>query len=203
MTVYAADTAASRQLAIFRAHGWRLLLSPGKKPREGFGYALDNGAWGAHVRGLPFDEAAFTAHLDHASGADWCVLPDKVGLGHDSLAYSLGWCDRVSCPQLLAVQDGVTPDDIASIMVTPIIGVFLGGTTHWKEQWMSRWGAFCRSRSLLFHVGRVNTRRRLQWAWQAGATSIDGSGVSRFAIHAGKVAEWIPAIKSQLFLAVG
>jgi hypothetical protein len=82
---------------------------------------------------------------------------------------------------LLAVQDGMTEPDIAPF-VGPSVGVFLGGSTPWKISHMERWGTFCRSRAVYYHVARVNTARRVHQATAAGCDSMDGSSGTRFAV---------------------
>ena len=58
--VYASRTGTRRALDLFRSWGWRILVSArGVVRTEGFAYALDNGAWTAHAKGEPFDDAAF------------------------------------------------------------------------------------------------------------------------------------------------
>lgn len=134
MICYASRTGTRRNLASLKWADWRLLLSRGETwcPPD-FRYALDNGAWGDFVAGRPFDEDAFEETLDRwGSGADWIVLPDIVAGGLDSLALSIRWMNRCLSTAglvLLAVQDGMTPADVAHI-VGPSVGIFLGGSTE-------------------------------------------------------------------------
>jgi hypothetical protein len=187
MICYASRTGTRRNLAALRAHDWRLLVSrAGAWRTEGFrNYALDNGAWADHRAGTAFDGDAFERLLDRlGAGADWVVLPDIVAGGLASLDLSVRWLNRclAVCPLvLLAVQDGMNEADVASV-VGCSVGVFLGGSTAWKLATMLDWGAFCRARALHYHVARVNTARRFRMAHAAGATSVDGSSVTRYAV---------------------
>lgn len=150
---------------------------------EGFKYALDNGAWTAHQRGEPFDVEAFERAVGWgASGADWLILPDIVAGGVESLRFSMGWAPRLAgtCPLMLAVQDGMTPADVAPL-VGDDIGIALGGSTQWKEATARLWGRLARETGARFHVLRVNTARRIRICRDAGAHSFDGSSVTRFA----------------------
>lgn len=79
----------------------------------------------------------------------------------------------------LGIVAGMTTDDLAPI-VGPSVGIFLGGSTEWKEAEMKRWGDFCRARKIHYHVARVNTLRRFGKAAGAFATSSDGSSATRF-----------------------
>ena len=151
---------------------------------EGFAYALDNGAWSAYTQGRPFDEAAFaTALRIMGPGADWTVLPDIVMGGPASLAKSLGWMQRVldQTPRsLLAVQDGMVPEDVRAFLGARV-GIFVGGSTAWKESTIGVWSALGREVGCWVHVGRVNTARRIAICTAEGATSFDGTSASRFA----------------------
>lgn len=184
MIAYASRTGTRRNLAALRGAGWRLLVSArGVLRNEGFPYALDNGAWTAFQKGEPFDVPAFEKAVAWgADGADWLILPDIVGGGLDSLRFSMEWAPRLDgvCPLLLAVQDGMTPADVESI-VGPHLGIALGGATEWKEATLAAWGALSRRVGAYFHVLRVNSCRRIDLCRDAGADSFDGSSVSRFA----------------------
>jgi hypothetical protein len=186
MIAYASRTGTRRNLAALRAAGWRLLVSAGSRLRtEGFGYALDNGAWSCHQRGCPFDERAFERAVERlGADADWIVLPDIVAGGHASLRYSLAWLPRLEGlrrPLLLAVQDGMAPADVAPLFGSGL-GIFVGGSTPWKLATALTWGRLARARGCWCHVGRVNTARRIRLCAAAGADSFDGSSASRFAL---------------------
>jgi hypothetical protein len=151
---------------------------------EGFPYALDNGAWYAFANKLPFDGESFLAAFDKlGQGADFVVLPDIVAGGERSLEFSMNWSYRLdrSCPQLLAVQDGMTAH-----MVSPLVGsdrgIFVGGTDEFKETSLPIWSQLARERQCYLHVGRVNTARRVALCNAANADSFDGSSASRYAV---------------------
>src|SRR5262249_44400269 len=103
MIAYANYTTTRRNLALL-VRDWRLLIAPSSRvprsgPAPGFPYAIDNGAWTAHVKGLPFDGEAFTGLLDRlAAAADFIVIPDIVAGGLASLAFSLSWRARGLSP---------------------------------------------------------------------------------------------------------
>lgn len=184
MICYASRTGTRRNLAALRAAGWRLLISrAGVWRTEGFRYALDNGAWSDFQQGKQFDEDAFDRLLEAlGAGADWVVLPDIVAGGQRSLELSVRWTNRARaiCDLvLIAVQDGMTEADLAPF-VGPNVGIFLGGSTEWKLATMAQWGAFCAERRVHYHVARVNSRKRLIMANAAGASSMDGSNLSRY-----------------------
>lgn len=185
MLMYASRTGTRRNLAALRAHGWRLLVSPkGVLRTEGFGYALDNGAWTAFQQGEPFDGEAFIRAVDMLGhGADWLVVPDSVGDAARTFTMFEAWWPRIAGVTLLlfALQDGMVERDVEALL-RPGLGLFVGGSTEWKERTAIQWGSFARRHGLYMHVGRVNTARRVHLAVAAGAHSIDGTSASRFAV---------------------
>lgn len=183
---YASRTGTRRNLDALRAAGWRLLVSAaGVLRTEDMPYALDNGAWTAYQQGRAFDENAFRRALDKVGeGADWIVLPDIVAGGLRSLDYSLTWLERLrGFPRqlLIAVQDGMEIDDVREVL-SPVVGIFVGGSTQWKEATTGAWGSVARRRNCYLHVGRVNSVRRIRICSAAGANSIDGTSASRYAL---------------------
>lgn len=187
MIGYASRTGTRRNLAVLRDAGWGLLISAkGVLRTEGFErYVYDNGAWTSYVQGREFDEAAFLKGYEMVGEkAQFAVIPDIVAGGLKSLEFSVGWIRRLGvplCPLVLPVQDGMVVDDVRAI-VGPSVGIFIGGTTEWKEATMPLWGALARERGAHLHVGRVNSARRIHLCRACGADSFDGSSVSRFAV---------------------
>jgi hypothetical protein len=179
--MYASRTGTRRNLAEIARHGWRLLVSArGVLRTEGFRYALDNGAWTAFQRGETFDDRAFTVAVDAlGSGADFVVVPDKVGDADQTRRMADVWIPRLDGLRLyIAVQDGMTAADLPA----ECAGVFVGGSTEWKLRTAPYWRAETTRRGMLCHVARVNTERRIEWCRGFGATSVDGSSASRFAV---------------------
>lgn len=182
---YASRTGTKSTLAKMREMGWSILVSAaGVLRTEGFDvWSLDNGAWSAFQQGKPFDEDAFSRAIDKVGeGAQWVVLPDIVAGGMASLDLSLKWLDRLKgFPErlLIAVQDGMTPDDVRQYL-GPMVGIFLGGSTEWKLATMNAWGQLARRRNCYFHVGRVNSLKRINACAQAGADSFDGTSIIAF-----------------------
>jgi hypothetical protein len=120
------------------------------------------------------------------------VLPDVVGAGLESLALSLRWHAQhhaLADHWLLAVQDGMSVEQVRRVVLDlDLAGVFVGGSTAWKWSTLPDWTELGLDLGLLVHVGRVNSLRRAELCRDLGATSIDGSSVSRFAVNAAKMA---------------
>lgn len=187
---YASRTGGKRNLSALRANGFRLLIvASGVQRDEGWTqYALDNGAWAYHQRGEPFDEQRFRDLVGKfGAGADWCVLPDIVAGGVESLRLSLSWMTWVleRTPRaLIAVQDGMEIHHVEHL-IGDRIGIFVGGSTEWKLETLPMWGSL--ATRCWVHVGRVNSVRRIRMCQQAGATSFDGTSASVFSVTAKKL----------------
>ena len=191
-------TLATQEVLRSTGH-WRPLITPDALaiPQDFPGYAIDNGAWGAYTQNKPWNEEAFLRLVERRGrDADFVVLPDIVAGGDASLGKSLGYidlpCDRV----LIPVQDGMNPDLVAKFL-SPRVGIFLGGTTEFKLQTASTWGTIARAHGAYYHIGRVNSRRRMMLARHAYADSFDGTGVSRFTKYAEKMVRWLSEIQDQ------
>ena len=68
-------------------------------------------------------------------------------------------------------------------LVSERVGIFVGGSTEWKESSLPRWGELSQSSGCYLHVGRVNTMRRTRLCALAGADSYDGTSVTRWATN--------------------
>ncbi len=77
-------------------------------------------------------------------------------------------------PRALAVQDGMTPDDLDSYEA-----VFVAGSTDWKWRTARGWVDEAKARGMWAHVARVNTRDRIRHCIDIGADSADGTGIWR------------------------
>jgi hypothetical protein len=188
MMSYASNTGTRRNLDALRRHGWRVLLTP-KNPRlpPGLPFAIDNGAWSCFTQKEPFDSDGFTRLVNaHGERADFVVIPDIVCGGTRSLEFSLGWLERLRYLRkpLLALQDGMTAADVGAVLRRePKLGIFLGGSIEWKLATMYGWGTVAKAIGCWYHVGRVNTRRRIRLCAEAGATSIDGTSATMFSVN--------------------
>ncbi len=110
------------------------------------------------------------------------MLPDIVCGGLASLDLTLRWLDRLrGHPSILliAVQDGMTPPMIKPFL-GPRVGLFVGGSTEWKEATIKDWGDLAAEVGCYSHVGRVNTKRRILICAAAAVHSIDGTSVTLF-----------------------
>jgi hypothetical protein len=188
MIAYASRTGTRRNLDALRDADWRLMISArGVLRTEGFAFALDNGAWTASEKREPFQGDAFKSAVALLGRrADFIVIPDIVSGGLRSLAFSLDWlawlrakADLSRVLLLLAVQDGMEPQHVEDL-ISPAVGIFVGGSTDWKLRSMARWVQLAHLHKTWCHIGRVNTARRIALCAAAGADSFDGSSATRF-----------------------
>jgi hypothetical protein len=101
----------------------------------------------------------------------------------ESLAFSRSWLGRLGTvwKLLLPVQDGMETAAVAEMLQAHRnLGIFLGGSTEWKLKTMYGWGMVAAAFDRHYHIGRVNTARRIRLAAEAGAQSFDGTSATRF-----------------------
>lgn len=138
-------------------------------------WCADNGAFGKE-----FDiEKWWRFLVKHRSRASTCVFataPDVVGDAAETMKRSWPWLFRIrglGYPVALVLQDG---QESVPVPWNFIDAVFVGGSTEFK---MSSVAAElmreAKARGKWVHVGRVNSYRRLKWAHDHGADSVDGT----------------------------
>lgn len=193
MIAYASNTGTKRNLTELRKYRWRVLLSPKNPvPRDGLMFAIDNGAWSCYTQKEPFDMSGFNRLVEaHGGAADFVVIPDVVGEGKKSLKTSEKWIREKlnGMPKrlLLAVQDGMTVDDVGAFVRHWHVGIFLGGTTEWKLKTLYEWGCVAHALDCYYHVGRVNTMERIRLCAEAGADSFDGTSATMYSCNVRKL----------------
>jgi hypothetical protein len=128
------------------------------------------------------DPIAYQIMLNRISGVGNClfvVAPDVVA---DCVATSELWYEwqekLLLCgqPRAFVLQDGQEDRELPHAEA-----YFIGGSTDWK---LSEAAADCVdegiSRGAWIHMGRVNSLKRLQQAFDLGCNSVDGTGMSKF-----------------------
>jgi hypothetical protein len=186
------------------AHADRLgmLLVPGAGNAplsipDGLPWACDNGCF------VGLDPARFLALLAKIVGKPgllWVTVPDVVGDAAETLRRFYVWepvlAGPVGLPLAYVAQDGAEQLDLPWGRMRAL---FVGGSTAWKE---SKAAADligeAKRRGRWVHVGRVNTRRRLEMALAWGADSVDGSGFSRWpAIRIPLALRWLEELAAK------
>jgi hypothetical protein len=151
-------------------------------------WAIDNGAFSG------LDYPAFERLLNEAMGRPECkfvAAPDVVGDAPATLRKFRVWGRMIRSlgfPVALVAQDGLT---VADAPWDDFDALFVGGTTAWK---MSRAAetllAYAAATGKWRHVGRVNTRSRMQH-FHGLCDSVDGSGFSKWPYKIGLAQRWM------------
>jgi hypothetical protein len=164
--------------------GFGRLLSPRQDSRAaataaaGIPWAADNDAFSR------WDAGRFTAMLGRITGLAGCrfvAAPDVVADAPRTAQLFDSWLAALRAtgqPPAFVIQDGQLG---ANVPWDEIGALFVGGTTEYKlSADAERLGREARRRGLWLHIGRVNSRRRFDYARAVGAHSVDGSGFSMF-----------------------
>lgn len=144
----------------------------------GLKWAMDNDCF------TGFNEQAFINTLKRIQGKQGCLFvnaPDVVGNAELTLKQFEYWQPIIKSydlPVSLVAQDGL---DKCDVHWTKFGALFIGGTTEFKL------GAYVRElvkearlRGKFVHMGRVNSKKRINYARLIGCNSVDGSGFSMF-----------------------
>ncbi len=152
-------------------------------------YALDNGAFACwNPKDNTFDDAkwdrneqAWRELLFWSQAAPskpmWGIVPDVPGNSAATLERWLQYAPELKecgIPLAVAVQDGMTPDDVAQL--APMVDVVaVGGSTEWKWKTVEMWAKeFPR-----IHLLRCNAPDQLDYLEDHGIESTDGTGWNR------------------------
>jgi hypothetical protein len=167
------------------------LYSPGAQrgPWPWFPYALDNGAFSCwDMQSNSFDavkwaevyvkwQALIYWAASATQRARWAIVPDEPGNGQATLTKWDAYVQQVTdaeIPAALAVQDGMTVQDVKNLKLSPSV-ICVGGTTEWKWETVEMWATeFSR-----VHVLRCNSPEKLYWLEELGVESCDGTGWNR------------------------
>jgi len=140
---------------------------------SGMPWAADNDAFKS------FDAEAFDKMLDRIAGLPGCLFvacPDGVGDWKATAELYASWAPgirRRGLPLALVAQDGLTP---GRVPWWELDALFIGGTTEWKMGGQAiALIAEARARGKWVHMGRVNSKKRLDYARFLGCDSADGS----------------------------
>jgi len=183
--VYVGATRSKKLIARLKDMGWgRVWVREKPTPYEGEPWFFDNGAYSDYLAGNSFDTDVFLKHYGRALELDFThqidppqfgVVPDIVGRGHKSLAFSVRWRHRLRGDWMwyLVVQDGMEAECVRPF-VGDFDGIFLGGTDNFKAS-ASMWCKMAHDHGKPFHYGRVSTPKKLDHAIEVGADSCDSA----------------------------
>lgn len=146
--------------------------------RYGLHWAADNDAFSGFD---PIRYARFVDRVRAYPNCQWMAVPDVVADAEGTLQSFSYWAPKLikrGLPIAIVLQDGMTPSQIPW---RSIDAVFIGGSTDFKMSGAAfRLVEAAHKRNLLVHMGRVNSLRRLHYAWAIGCHTVDGTGYSWF-----------------------
>lgn len=191
MKIYIAASGNKKyyRLSLEKGFGYMHSTFHWKTPCPKLIWALDNGAYSAWVRGFPFPEKQFLQCLEKKipqnNHPNFIVCPDIVAAGTKSLSFSLSWIKRLpnDYSYYLSVQDGMEVEDVLPHIIE-FDGIFVGGTMRWKLRTGRKWCCLAHENGIPCHIARIGTFKRLCFARNIDADSVDSStfvqGPNRF-----------------------
>lgn len=172
--------------------GQLLVPGAGNRVPRGDVFAADNAAFSG------FNAALFCSLLGRLRGSSplWVAAPDVVGDARSTLGRFERWQPVIAecgLPSALVLQDGVEETEIPWDRFD---AVFVGGSTEFKlSAAAADVVAEAKRRLKLTHMGRVNTRKRIEHAVRVGCDTVDGSGFSRWSsIRVPMYLRWVKEI---------
>jgi hypothetical protein len=173
---------AHPQALTFAGPGFGRLLSPrhfyrvAESASAGIPWAADNDAFNG------FDVAQYEVMLAAIKGVPGCLFvtaPDSVGDWRRTRELYDAWRVQLDGYRVAyVIQDGQPSERV------PWDGIeclFIGGTTAYKlSVEAERLAREAKARGLWLHMGRVNSRRRYDYARAIGCDSIDGTSFSKW-----------------------
>lgn len=136
--------------------------------------AADNSAF------VCFDEARYLRFVQKTPDTIvWITAPDVVGDARETLSMFEVWHERLSRLSLAFVgQDGMEDLEVPWDLIECF---FIGGTTEWKLSHAARDLAVeAKARGKWLHMGRVNSQKRLRYAYSLKCDSVDGTGYNQY-----------------------
>lgn len=175
--------------------------SQGNKRPENVDWCADNGCFSER-----WNETKWWQWLDKQPRTmRFATVPDVVADWNATLERFEQYAPQMTTagfPIAVVAQDGA---QISSVPWQRISAVFIGGSTEWKLSKTSEAIIQEANRlSIWCHVGRVNTFRRLRWARDAGANSVDGTMLTfQPTENFAKLRKWLRVLEDSQPLPIG
>jgi hypothetical protein len=142
----------------------------------GITWCADNGCFAKTYHGDDHWYAWLTRQAGDADTAVFATAPDVVGDAAATLTRSARWLPKVrqlGYPAALVAQDGLQS---LTVPWDTFDCLFLGGSTEWKLGPHARdLVAQAKDQGKWAHMGRVNSKRRYDYARSIGCDSVDGT----------------------------
>lgn len=171
--------------------------------RSGMPWACDNAAFsGFNAERFELFLCNLMMWVRFRDGPMWVTAPDVVADAQSTLRLFDDWIDELDkreFPAALVAQDGL--ERVKSIPWERIKCLFIGGSTEWKlSVHARRLVEEAKYRGKWVHMGRVNTRGRMELAVDWEVDSVDGSSFSQFSmLRIPKALTWIEAAERRKY----
>ena len=136
--------------------------------------AADNSAF------VDFDEKRYLRFVAKTPAyIEWITAPDQVADAASTLDLFDRWYPRIAhLPLALVGQDGMEDKELPWGYFDCL---FIGGSTGWKlSQAAGSLAIEAKHRGKQVHMGRVNSNRRLRYAYNLHCDTVDGTGYSQY-----------------------
>ena len=145
-----------------------------------------------------FDEKRYRGLVSRINcEIEWITLPDVVADAKITTQLFHQWKEQVDQPLAYVGQDGC--EDL-EIPWDDFECFFIGGSTEWKlSQITAILVQEAKKRNKRVHMGRVNSQKRLRYAYQLGVDSVDGSGYSRWKSHLERDLEFLFYLHKEIY----
>jgi hypothetical protein len=147
-------------------------------------WAADNAAFSAPDDDKFWRLCIDSWNMDRHHPPMWVAVPDVVADHRATRRLFSDWTShwryeigRIPFPLAFVLQDGCRPSEVPW---DEIAAVFVGGSTDFKLRESESLVRAAKQNRKLVHVGRVNTLRRLRFAHDLGADTVDGTAFSMF-----------------------
>ena len=161
-------------------------------------YAIDNGAFAG------LDEKKFINIVNKFKNNKkelFIAVPDVVGSHKETIKMFYKWRDKLTDYNLgFVAQDGMTINDIPN----EVQAVFIGGSTEFKlGQTAYAIMQTAKEKGLWVHMGRVNSLKRIKYAYNSNCDSVDGTKYAMFdKVHLKKALDYINSLQKQIPLEI-
>lgn len=156
--------------------------------RAGFAdvpYIVDNGVYGAAMRGETWDEQQWLDMLDRVVETpyqpDFGVLPDVYNDAQKTHERHLRWIDELrqrDIPAAFVLQPGLpVSQQVERAADCDVKFAFVGGDNQWKRAMGTKIVQEATDHGLTVHIGNPGGKDGLQWCSRIGAQSADTSTI--------------------------
>lgn len=162
---------------LLNQYGVGILLTPYSQRNldaDDWTWAADNGCFGKQWEEKTW--ARFLGNRPNPETALFAVVPDAVGNPHET---TRRWEQHYQTVRNLGYKTAYVLQDDATNNHVPwdqLDALFIGGSTEYKLSLQAKkWVQEAKQRNKWVHMGRVNSQKRIEIAYEWGCDSVDGT----------------------------